>query len=147
MTLCLLRIQQTIPILYHTAESVYPIIMVRLASIEHKGKIKLVAELADGGFCDLSSIAANARDFFLATDGVKTAKNAVATASEINPDYISKDGVYRRLAPIDGSLVGKFLCIGMNYKVCEVFQQRQTQLAILIVCAYEMIFDCFPLLL
>ena len=126
MTLCLLRIQQTIPILYHTAESVYPIIMVRLASIEHKGKIKLVAELADGGFCDLSSIAANARDFFLATDGVQSAKNAVATASEINPDYISKDDVYRRLAPIDGSLVGKFLCIGMNYKVCGVFQQRQT---------------------
>ena len=103
--------------------------MVRLASIEHNGKTKLVAELASGGFCDLSSIAGNARDFFLATEGVKRAKELMATASEDNSSscYIPEDSMYRRLAPIDGSLVGKFLCIGMNYKVGGVFEQRQTE--------------------
>lgn len=100
--------------------------MVRLASIEHNGKSKLVAELASGGFCDLSSIAGNARDFFLATEGVNRAKELMATASQDNssPYYIPEDSIYRRLAPIDGSLVGKFLCIGMNYKVGGVWEQR-----------------------
>ncbi len=108
-----------------TAKSAHSIIMVRLASIEHNGTSKLVAELADGGFCDLSSIAGNARDFFLATDGVNRANELVAAAASTSPNHIPSDSIYRRLAPIDGSLVGKFLCIGMNYKVCGLLQQRQ----------------------
>ena len=96
--------------------------MVCLASIEHNGKAKLVAEIPTGiGFCDLSSIADNARDFFLAADGVGRAKKLIAEVQEsegTSHSYIPGDATFRRLAPIDGSLVGKFLCIGMNYTVC-----------------------------
>ena len=93
--------------------------MVRLASIEHNGKPKLVAELSDDGFCDLSSVADNAREFF-EVGGLDRAKTLMAEAlasPDSSPNYIPADASYRRLAPIDGSLVGKFLCIGMNYKV------------------------------
>jgi hypothetical protein len=93
--------------------------MVRLASIQHEGKAKLVAELSSGGFCDLSSVADNARDFFV-VGGLDRAKELIAQALSSpasSPNYIPVDSSYRRLAPIDGSLVGKFLCIGMNYKV------------------------------
>jgi len=92
--------------------------MVRLASIQHKGKAKLVAELSNGGFCDLSSVADNARDFFV-VGGLDRANELIAQALSSpasSPEYIPADASYRRLAPIDGSLVGKFLCIGMNYK-------------------------------
>ena len=92
----------------------------RLASIEHKGKPKLVAELSIGGFCDLSSIADNARDFFV-VGGLNQAKlliDETLSSPLLSPYYIRSEDSYRRLAPIDGSHVGKFLCIGMNYKVC-----------------------------
>jgi len=87
--------------------------MVRLASIEYNGKPTLVAEV-DGGFCDLSSIASNARDFFMTAGGVDKANQLIKDINEESPNFISSE--HRRLAPIDGSLVGKFLCIGMNYK-------------------------------
>jgi hypothetical protein len=93
--------------------------MVRLASIQHKGKAKLVAELSGGGFCDLSSVADNARDFFV-VGGLDRANELIAQALSSpasSAEYIPADASFRRLAPIDGSLVGKFLCIGMNYKV------------------------------
>uniref|UniRef100_A0A6U9WDT0 Fumarylacetoacetase-like C-terminal domain-containing protein n=1 Tax=Pseudo-nitzschia australis TaxID=44445 RepID=A0A6U9WDT0_9STRA len=90
--------------------------MVRLASIEHEGKTKFVAQLSSG-YCDLSSIADNARDFFLA-GGLERAKELVTqvlSSPTSSPNFIPVDEC-RLLAPIDGSLVGKFLCIGMNYK-------------------------------
>ena len=94
--------------------------MVRLATIEHDGKTKLVAELGPTcAFCDLSSVADNARDFF-AVKGLDRANELIAQtilSPSTSPNYIPADSPYRRLAPIDGSLVGKFLCIGMNYKV------------------------------
>lgn len=92
--------------------------MVRLASIEHEGKIKLVAQTPNG-YCDLSSIADNARDFFVVggLDRAKELVDNVLSSPTSSPDYIPSDDCCRLLAPIDGSLVGKFLCIGMNYKV------------------------------
>ena len=89
--------------------------MVRLASIKYNGKPTLVAEV-DGGFCDLSLIASNARDFFMTAGGVDKANQLIKDINEESPNFISSE--QRRLAPIGGSLVGKFLCIGMNYKVC-----------------------------
>ena len=93
--------------------------MVRLASIEHNGKTKLVAQLSIGGYCDLTSVADNAREFFV-VGGLERAKELIALASSSptsSLNYIPADDCCRLLAPIDGSLVGKFLCIGMNYKV------------------------------
>ena len=94
--------------------------MVRLASILHNGKTKLVAEIS-GGFCDLSSIASNARDFFGVPDGVERANALIAGIPSDSPhtsrEFIPIDALHDDLAPIDGSLVGKFLCIGMNYVV------------------------------
>ncbi len=95
--------------------------MVRLASIEYNGKPTLVAELSSGGFCDLSAIASNARDFFGALDGVERANALIAGVSASSSQYIPAETAHRRLAPIDGSLVGKFLCIGMNYVVRKKF--------------------------
>ena len=106
--------------------------MVRLASIEHSGKTKLVAKLSDDGFCDLSSVADNARDFFL-VGGLARAKSLIAEAMsspDSSPNYIPADASYRLLAPIDGSLVGKFLCIGMNYKVCDVTNTIESRSAV-----------------
>jgi len=92
--------------------------MVRLASIEHNGKTKLVAQLSTGGYCDLSSVADNARDFFV-VGGLERAKELIHQSLSLHSSsthYIPADSCCRLLAPIDGSLVGKFLCIGMNYK-------------------------------
>ena len=104
--------------------------MVRLATIEHDGKTKLVAELSSGptAFCDLSSVADNARDFF-AVKGLDRANELIAqtiSSPSTSPNYIPADSQYRRLAPIDGSLVGKFLCIGMNYKV-QALRENNSQ--------------------
>lgn len=89
--------------------------MVRLASIQHNGKTKLVAQLAKG-YCDLSSVAANARSFLeLGDDAIAKAKALMEQATgDESPLYIPTEAA-ALLAPIDGSLVGKFLCIGMNY--------------------------------
>lgn len=92
-------------------------IMVRLASINHLGKKKLVAQLPEshGGYCDLSSIASDARAFMEAGPRATTKANElVATCTPPSPLFISSTKC-SLLAPIDGSLVGKFLCIGMNY--------------------------------
>mmetsp|Transcript_33026 Transcript_33026/g.51191 ORF Transcript_33026/g.51191 Transcript_33026/m.51191 type:complete len:564 (+) Transcript_33026:100-1791(+) len=89
--------------------------MVRLASIEHLGKTKLVCQLDDGGYCNLTSVAANARDFFQGgSQAVERAKDLAKTCVPESMLYIAAENC-RVLAPIDGSLVGKFLCIGMNY--------------------------------
>lgn len=90
--------------------------MVRLASIQHNGKTKLVGKL-DEGYCDLSSVAANARSFMELGDDALTKAKALleqTSSSKDSPLYIPKESA-AILAPIDGSLVGKFLCIGMNY--------------------------------
>jgi 2-keto-4-pentenoate hydratase/2-oxohepta-3-ene-1,7-dioic acid hydratase in catechol pathway len=92
--------------------------MVRLASIEHLGKCKLAAQLPDdGGYCDLSSVSPDARAF------LEAGALAIARAEELIASDATKTGGSlhvpshdcRLLAPLDGSLVGKFLCIGMNY--------------------------------
>jgi len=93
--------------------------MVRLASIQHNGRTKLVAQLSIGGYCDLTSVAPNVREFFL-VGGLERATELIDQASSsptCSLNYIPADDCCRLLAPINGSLVGKFLCIGMNYKV------------------------------
>mmetsp|Transcript_5007 Transcript_5007/g.7145 ORF Transcript_5007/g.7145 Transcript_5007/m.7145 type:complete len:103 (-) Transcript_5007:191-499(-) len=86
--------------------------MVRLASIEHRGRLKLAAQLPDGSYCDLTSIAPHARKFLEAGPGALARANSVLEQSK--ESQISKEEC-RLLAPLDGSLVGKFICIGMNY--------------------------------
>ena len=100
--------------------------MVRLASIEYKGQVKLAAQLIEEGgkedgqgcsYCDLSSIATDARSFFEAgPDAVEKAKFLISSA-ESNGSPVKKisSKECKLLAPLDGSLVGKFICIGMNY--------------------------------
>jgi 2-keto-4-pentenoate hydratase/2-oxohepta-3-ene-1,7-dioic acid hydratase in catechol pathway len=103
------------------------IVMVRLASIEYKGKVLLAAQLrSDGGdgccYCDLSSIASDARSFLQGgAEALEQAQVLIASSSRsttttttTTPRRIRADEC-RLLAPIDGSLVGKFLCVGMNY--------------------------------
>jgi 2-keto-4-pentenoate hydratase/2-oxohepta-3-ene-1,7-dioic acid hydratase in catechol pathway len=92
--------------------------MVRLASIEHRGKRKLAAQLPDGaGYCDLSSISPNARSFLQAGPMALARADELLVSNKSNPgETLHIPSVEcRLLAPIDGSLVGKFLCIGMNY--------------------------------
>jgi 2-keto-4-pentenoate hydratase/2-oxohepta-3-ene-1,7-dioic acid hydratase in catechol pathway len=108
--------------------------MVRLASVRHNGRTKLVAELSSSasppsssssssllsGYVDLTSIAHNARDFFLlgstAIDRAnELIQETVSSSSSSSSLFIPVDSIQQLLAPIDGSLVGKFLCIGMNY--------------------------------
>jgi len=90
--------------------------MVRLASILHLGKQKLAAQLPDnGGYCDLSSISSDARAFLAAgPEAIAQANTLVASCTSDSPLYVASEEC-RLLAPLDGSLVGKFLCIGMNY--------------------------------
>jgi 2-keto-4-pentenoate hydratase/2-oxohepta-3-ene-1,7-dioic acid hydratase in catechol pathway/NAD(P)-dependent dehydrogenase (short-subunit alcohol dehydrogenase family) len=89
--------------------------MVRLASVKHNGVTKLAAQLPSDGYCDVSSVAANARDFFLlGASGIERANILIQECTPSSELFIANDSV-NLLAPIDGSLVGKFLCIGMNY--------------------------------
>lgn len=100
--------------------------MVRLASIQHNGQIKLAAQVVPVGgsghsplgYCDLTSVASNARDFFLGGSSTLQRANELVegavASSTASPLFISPESC-SLLAPIDGSLVGKFLCIGMNY--------------------------------
>jgi 2-keto-4-pentenoate hydratase/2-oxohepta-3-ene-1,7-dioic acid hydratase in catechol pathway/NAD(P)-dependent dehydrogenase (short-subunit alcohol dehydrogenase family) len=108
--------------------------MVRLASIQHNGQIKLAAQLLPTvsvggsglqqqqlpplGYCDLTSVASNARDFFVGGSSTLERANELVqgavASSAASPLFISPDSC-NLLVPIDGSLVGKFLCIGMNY--------------------------------
>jgi 2-keto-4-pentenoate hydratase/2-oxohepta-3-ene-1,7-dioic acid hydratase in catechol pathway/NAD(P)-dependent dehydrogenase (short-subunit alcohol dehydrogenase family) len=102
------------------------LIMVRLASIQHNGQTKLAAELLPPGgvgpsplgYCDLTSVASNARDFFLggssALERANELVDGTVASSMTSPLFIAPESC-SLLAPIDGSLVGKFLCIGMNY--------------------------------
>lgn len=89
--------------------------MVRLASINHLGKQKLAAQLSNG-YCDISSIALDARAFLAAGEEAQTAANKLiaSCSSPDSPLYVSSEEC-RLLAPLNGSLCGKFLCIGMNY--------------------------------
>lgn len=99
--------------------------VLRLASIEHRGQRKLAAQIQLGGgeegdhhyYCDLTSIRGNARDFLAAgSEAVHRAKELVerSKSATTNNATIPAEEC-RLLAPIDGSLVGKFICVGMNY--------------------------------
>jgi len=89
--------------------------MVRLASINHRNQQKLAAQLPDGGYCDLTSISTDARAF------LEAGPQALARAAKLLASCDSSSKLYvppeecRLLAPLDGSLVDKFICIGMNY--------------------------------
>lgn len=124
--------------------------MVRLAYLQHKGKRKLVAEIVSSsanknkknvvsGYCDLSSISHNVRDFL--EGGPMSIEYAQELISQVVPTTDNNDDThthnhhhthhplwipasveqdeetkaYHLLAPIDGALCGKFICIGMNY--------------------------------
>ena len=96
--------------------------MVRLASIEHKGQVKLAAQVLDGKecfYCDLSDVAKDARSFLQAgKEAIDKAKALVASVESGGSTTAAKipSQECKLLAPIDGSLVGKFLCVGMNYE-------------------------------
>ena len=88
--------------------------MVRLASINYRGKQKLAAQLSDG-YCDLSSLSPDARAFLASgPKAIAEADKLVASCTPGSPLFVPLDDC-RLHAPLDGSLVGKFLCIGMNY--------------------------------
>ncbi|KAG7350415.1 short-chain dehydrogenase/reductase SDR [Nitzschia inconspicua] len=96
--------------------------MVRLASVRHNGTTKLVAQIPTTlDYVDLTSIASNVRDFFLlGTTALERANELIQQASSSSSSSSSSILTIpatdaHLLAPIDGSLVGKFLCIGMNY--------------------------------
>lgn len=90
--------------------------MVRLASVNHLGKQKLAVQLPDnGGYCDLSSISSDARAFLTAgPEANAKAEKLLADCTPGTPLFLASEEC-RLLAPLDGSLVGKFICIGMNY--------------------------------
>ena len=85
--------------------------MVRLASVQHNGKTKLAAQLPESsGYVDLTSIAPNARDFFLLGNaGIDRAKTLIQECSHPSSELFMASDAVSLLAPIDGSLVGKFL--------------------------------------
>jgi 2-keto-4-pentenoate hydratase/2-oxohepta-3-ene-1,7-dioic acid hydratase in catechol pathway len=85
--------------------------MVRLASIEHKGSTKLVAQV-DDGYIDLTSIAAHTRAFFELSDSALQKANELIR-SESTVKIPASEA--RLLIPLDPSTCGKALCIGMNY--------------------------------
>jgi hypothetical protein len=85
--------------------------MVRLASIDHKGKQKLAAQTPDGSsYVDLSNIAPHSRAFF---EGGQTALGKAQELLSSGPTIPASEA--RLLTPLDPSTVQKFLCIGMNY--------------------------------
>ena len=97
--------------------------MVRLASvIPNPGTMDdevLAAELpASQGFVRLTSVAKNTRDFLaLGSTGIEKA-GALLASPEARPGgslHIASTDC-RLCPPIGGSLVGKFICIGLNYK-------------------------------
>ena len=97
--------------------------MVRLASIilnrPSGGEVVLAAELpAEQGYVRLSSIANDVPDFFaLGLDGIDKARVLLASPEARPGGSLHVATAECRLcAPIDGSLVGKFICIGLNYR-------------------------------
>lgn len=84
--------------------------MVRLASVDHQGKTKLVAHTLDGSYIDLSSVAPHARAFF---EGGETALVKARELLTSGQKILASEG--RMLAPLDAATVQKFICIGMNY--------------------------------
>lgn len=95
--------------------------MVRLASVQHLGQTKLCAQLKkndDGaGYCDLSSIASNARSFLeLGSTALDRAKELMDGCDSTDAALFIPSSEVTLLAPLDASQVGKFLCIGMNYR-------------------------------
>ena len=91
--------------------------MVRLASVLHQGSTKLVAVIPfNAYYCDLTSIASNARDFFQTPDSVTRANTLIEECASTESSLLAIPvSDCELLSPIDGSLVGKLLCIGMNY--------------------------------
>lgn len=86
--------------------------MVRLATIDHKGTAKLVAQVDDGAsYVELTKIAPNVRAFLEKGD------SAIAQANDIIANALEKipAAEARLLIPLDPATCGKFVCIGMNY--------------------------------
>ena len=82
-------------------------------------EVVLAAELpSNRGYVRLSSIAKDAREFLaLGSDGLDKAK-ALLASPEARPGgslHVATADC-RLCPPIDGSLVGKFICIGLNYR-------------------------------
>lgn len=100
--------------------------MVRLASIRHEGKTKLVAHVptAEGGgggggscyYIDLTGIAPHSRAFFEKGDeALAEARELIASNAAVSSKLrIEEDAAgVSLLSPLDPSTCGKFLCIGM----------------------------------
>lgn len=88
--------------------------MVRLATIEHNGCRKLVAQIIDNNeeceYFDLTPVCRSVVDYFASPQRVQQFLPSAAK--------IPAKECRRLLAPMDGSReCGKFICIGMNYKV------------------------------
>lgn len=80
--------------------------MVRLASIQHKGTTKLVAQISDrGDFVDLSSIAPHSRAFFEKESALKEAKELISSSSAGTSSIITASEA-RMLVPLDPSTCG-----------------------------------------
>lgn len=94
--------------------------MVRLASVDHNGATKLVAQ-TDGGasYVDLTSIASNVRSF-LEKGEVAISQTSDLLANESTPKIPAAEA--RLLIPLDPATCGKFVCIG-EVSIClrEVF--------------------------
>ena len=104
--------------------------MVRLASIilnrpgdsnnaDGGDEVILAAELPPNqGYVRLSSIARDAREFLaLGSSGLDEAKSLLASPEARPGGSLHVATADCRLCPpIDGSLVGKFICIGLNYR-------------------------------
>lgn len=81
------------------------------------GKILAAHLKQGGGYVNLTSIAPDARTFLSQGSAALSRAKRILLSPDAQPGgalYIpSKD--CRLCAPIDGSLVGKFLCVGLNY--------------------------------
>eukprot|EP00980_Cylindrotheca_fusiformis_P000895 scaffold238_cov95-Cylindrotheca_fusiformis.AAC.1 len=88
--------------------------MVRLARIEYLGQTLLTAQLENGQYCDLSSVAPDVPAFFQLSEATRS--NVVdVILRDPNARLISPQSC-KLLAPLDGNKhVNKFLGIGMNY--------------------------------
>mmetsp|Transcript_27001 Transcript_27001/g.37976 ORF Transcript_27001/g.37976 Transcript_27001/m.37976 type:complete len:593 (+) Transcript_27001:118-1896(+) len=115
--------------------------MVRLATIQHLGKIKIAAQLppeentddnseGTNGYCDLSSIASDARAFLmLGSSAIEKAQTLISECTDQqqqqqqqqqgenndSPAHFIPSSHVKLLSPLLPSHVQKFICIGMNY--------------------------------
>ena len=79
--------------------------MVRLASIQHKGTTKLVAQITDrGDFVDLSSIAPHSRAFLEKESALKEARELISSSAGTSSIIPASEA--RVLVPLDPSTCG-----------------------------------------